>query len=396
MSSPVESEVRPIQVPGAPAKRAEVSLSAVAELTAELRARRGEFEARQQIPRDVVEAFRRIGVYRALVSPRFGGDGRSPAEFCRLIETISAADGSAGWVASFGAAATYLAALPLETLETIYADGPDVVFAGGLFPPQPAERTPDGLRVSGRWQFASGSPGADLIGVGVLIKDDQTGGLPRMAVMPAAKIRIEENWDVIGMRGTGSHDLVVDDVLVPEAWTFVRGGKPTFDEPLNRYPAMALAAQVLAVVGLGVARATIDELTGRLGAKVSIVGGAKLTDRPQTQIEVARAEAALRAARAWFYEATEEAWATACAGEPASLQATTHLRLASINAGRIGADVAQSMFRLSGTSGIYNSHPLSKHVRDAMVVAQHAFLSEGHVQAAGRILMGGEGQPGFP
>lgn len=365
-------------------------------LTADLRARRGEFEAARQIPRDVVDAFRRIGVYRALVSPRFGGDGKSPAEFCRLIERIAAADGSAGWVASFGASATYLAALPLETLEAIYADGPDVVFAGGLFPPQPAERAPGGLSVSGRWQFASGSPGADLIGVGVLIKDDQTGGLPRMAVMPATLVRIEENWDVMGMRGTGSHDLVVDNVLVPEAWTFVRGGKPTLDEPLNRYPAMALAAQVLAVVGLGVARAAIEELTGNLGAKVSIAGGAKLTDRPQVQIEVARAEAALRAARAWFYQATEEAWTEACAGEPASLQATTHLRLASINAGRVGADVAQSMFRLSGTSGIYNTHPLSRHVRDAMVVAQHAFLSEGHLQAAGRIFMGGEGQPGFP
>ncbi|CAN7306706.1 acyl-CoA dehydrogenase family protein [Phenylobacterium sp. LjRoot225] len=365
-------------------------------LTAEVRARSAEFEARKCVPRDMVERFRKIGVYRALVSPQFGGDGKSPAEFCRLIEEISVADGSAGWVASFGAAATYLAALPMETLGEIYAEGPDVVFAGGLFPPQPATRTPQGLRVSGRWRFASGSPGADLIGVGVVVPDDDTGGLPRMVVMRASQVIIQENWDVIGLQGTGSHDLLVDDVLVPEAWTFIRGGKPTLDEPINRYPAMALAAQVLAVVGLGVARGAIDELTGRLGGKVSIVGGAKLTDRPQAQIEVAQAEARLRSARAWFYEMTEEIWAAACAGRPASPQAVTLLRLASINAARAGADVAQAMFRLAGTSGIYAAHPLSRRVRDAMVVAQHAFLSEGHSQIAGRILMGGDGQPGFP
>lgn len=385
-----------MQIQGALAKDAESSSISLEALTAQLRGRRAEFEAGKRIPQDVVDKFRRLGVYRALVSPRFGGDGKSPAEFCRLIEVLSAADGSAGWVASFGASATYLAALPLETLQAIYADGPDVVFAGGLFPPQPALRTPEGLRVSGRWQFASGSPGADLIGVGVMIKDDDTGGLPRMAVMPAAKVRIEENWDVIGMQGTGSHDLVVEDAVVPESWTFVRGGAATLDEPVSRYPAMGLAAQVLAAVGLGVARAAIDELTGKLGGKVSIVGGGKLIDRPQVQIEVARAEAQLHAARSWFYETTEEVWSAACAGKPVTPALGARLRLAAIHAARTGSDVAQSMFRLAGTSAIYNAHPLSRHVRDAMVVAQHAFLSEGHYQAAGRILTGGEPQPGFP
>ncbi|HKR87104.1 MAG TPA: acyl-CoA dehydrogenase family protein [Phenylobacterium sp.] len=363
---------------------------------AEVRARSGEFEQKKCVPRDMVDKFRQIGIYRALVSPQFGGDGKSPADFCRMVEEISTADGSAGWVASFGAAATYLASLPTQILREVYADGPDVVFAGGLFPPQEAKRTAEGLRVSGRWQFGSGSPGADLIGVGVFVKDDETGGLPRMAVMPASKVTIRENWDVIGMRGTGSHDLIVEDVLVPESWTFIRGGPASLDEPINRYPAMALAAQVLAVVGLGVARAAIDELTGRLGDKVSIAGGAKLTDRPQVQIDVAKAEMRLRAARSWFYEATEEVWAEAHADRPVGLRTTTVLRLAAINAAHEAAQVVESMFRLAGTSGIYSAHPLSRQLCDALVVGQHAFLSMGHCQTAGRILMGGEGQPGFP
>lgn len=372
---------------------ASLSLEAV---VAEVRARSGEFEQKKCVPRDMVDKFRRVGLYRALVSPQFGGDGKSPAEFCQLIEEISAADGSAGWVASFGASATYLAALPIETLRAIYADGPDVVFAGGLFPPQEAHRTPDGLRVTGRWQFGSGSPGADLIGVGIVVKDDDTGGLPRTAVMPASKVTIRENWDVIGMRGTGSHDLIVDDVLVPDSWTFIRGGQASLDEPINRYPAMALAAQVLAVVGLGVARAAIDELTGRLGGKVSIAGGVKLTDRPQVQIEVAKAEMRLRSARSWFYGMTEEVWGDAREGRPIDPRTTSLLRLAAINVAHEAGAVVESMFRLAGTSSIYNAHPLSRHLCDALVVGQHAFLSMGHCQTAGRILMGGEGQPGFP
>ena len=365
-------------------------------LLADIRARRSEFEARQSVTPDIIEAFQAHGVYRAMVSKRFGGDAKSPAEFCRLIETISQADGSAGWVASFGAAATYLACLPLETLEAIYANGPDVVFAGGLFPPQAAVRTEAGLRVSGRWKFGSGSPGASLIGVGVVIKDDDTGGLPRMAVMPADKVRIQENWNVIGMQGTGSHDLIVEDVVVPEAWTFIRGGEPTLDEPLYRYPSMALAAQVLAVVGLGVARAAIDEISLVASAKTSITGAPQMGQRPWVQIEIARQEALLCSARAWFYEATETLWAKVLTGEALTPRDVVPVRLASIHAAQVAAQVAQAIFRLAGTTSIYLDHALSRHVRDAMVVAQHAFLSEGHYQGAGRILLGGESLPGFP
>lgn len=104
------------------------------------RARQGEFDRQRHISQDVIDAFKSHGIYRSLVPKRFGGDEASPGDFCRLIERISQADGSAGWVASFGMSPVYLAALPLSTIAQVYADGPDVVFAGGIFPPQPAER----------------------------------------------------------------------------------------------------------------------------------------------------------------------------------------------------------------------------------------------------------------
>src|SRR5258708_40015605 len=133
-------------------------------LLAEIRVRRSEFIASQQIPRDIVDGFKRIGVYRAMVARRFGGDERTPAEFCRLIEAISEADGSAGWVASFGSAACYLAALPEATLRKVYANGPDVVFAGGWFRRQPANPPPVGLFFTGVEKSDTGVTGRDRIG----------------------------------------------------------------------------------------------------------------------------------------------------------------------------------------------------------------------------------------
>lgn len=370
---------------------------ALTALLAAARARHAEFAEAQQVSADVVELMRAAGVYRALVARRFGGDEMSPAEFLRMIERISEADGSTGWVASFGFSAVYLSALPLPTLEAMYADGPDVIFAGGIFPPQKAVPVEGGLEVSGRWSWGSGSTGADVIGVGIKVEGGgSTGGLPRIAVMPADKVSIAPNWDVIGLKGTGSHDMVVDKVVVPEAWTFVRGGASSLDTPLYRYPTLALSAQVLAVVGLGVARAALDFVTELAGGRTSITGQPTMADRPFVQIDVAKAEAELRSARAFFYEITEQAFERLQAGDDLDVKTRALLRLASTHAARAGADVTQAVYRMSGTTGITATHPIGRFMQDASIVPQHAFLADGTWQNAGAVLLGLESAPGFP
>lgn len=367
---------------------------ALAGLLDDIRQRRAEFHALGIIPRDVVDRFRAIGVYRAFVPAQFGGSEMTPADFLRLIEQISAADGSAGWVASFGFASKYLSSLPAATLAEIYAAGPDVVFAGAVFPPQPARRDGSGFRVSGRWSFGSGSACATLIGVGIRI-DGEEGALPRMAVMPAGRVSIEPNWNVMGMAATGSNDLVADDVFVPEQYTLIRGAAPSIDTAAYRYPTMAMAAQVLTVVGLGVAREAIDEVVRLATRKQSITGAPSMADRAGFQIALAQMEAQLGAARAWFYETTETLWQRVLAGDDIPREDVVRVRIACTHAARTGADVARRAFELSGTTGIFNHHPLSRHVQDAMVVAQHAFMNDGTWQSGGGALLGKTPPPGY-
>ena len=359
------------------------------------RARSEEFDQQKFISQDVIEQFRELGVYRALVPKRFGGDERSPAEFCQMVEDISIADGSAGWVASFGMSPVYLAALPLETIKKIYADSPDVVFAGGIFPPQPASFVEGGLEVNGRWKFSSGCMGASLIGVGISPKNGEMLGLPRLAVMPREKVRIEETWNVVGLVGTGSHDVVVEGVVVPEEWTFVRGGPSNLDEPFFRYPSLSFATQVLSVVGLGVARAALDELSGMASGRISVTGAPSLSDRPLAQVEMAKAEASLRAARSWFYQAIDDAWDSVLAGVAVSVEQTNMLRLSSTHATRVAADVARTAQMLSGMSGVYRTSPLSRFVNDTQVITQHAFMGDMTYQNAGAIFFGNKPLPGY-
>lgn len=371
------------------------SADALAPLLADIRARRKEFERQGYISQDIIERFRSLGVYRALVAKRFGGNESDPASFCRLIETISTADGSAGWVASFGIGPVYLSSLPVATLEKLYADGPDVVFAGGIFPPQPAPRVEGGLKVTGRWSWSSGCMGADVIGVGIMPQGGLGKELPRMAVMPRAKAQIVPNWDVSGLQGTGSHDLVVENVVVPEEWTFVRGGGSSLDTPLYRYPALSFATQVLAVVALGVARGAIDELVRMASGRASATGAPNIGDRIYVQLEIARCEADLRAARAFFYEAIDTVWSVLQTGGTPTAEEISLLRLSATHASRVGADVARRIQMLTGMTGVYESSPIAAQVRDAQMVTQHAFVGDITYQNAGAILFGKDPLPGY-
>jgi alkylation response protein AidB-like acyl-CoA dehydrogenase len=361
----------------------------------EIRSRREEFQQLRHIPQDVVDKFKALGIYRSLVPEQFGGAGWSARRFLEMIEKISAADGSAGWVASFGFATKYLSSLPPATLAEIYADTPDIVVAGAVFPPQPVKEVDGGYLVTGRWGFGSGCMCADILGAGIRVEGEQ-GGLPRMAWMPPEKVTIDETWNTMGMLGTGSHDLVVEDVVVPKHYTLIRGAPATIDTSAYRYPSMAMAAQVLAVVGLGVAREAIDEVVKIATKKQSITGAPSMADRPGFQIALAQIEAQLRSARAWFYEETDRVWEKAVAGDEITKHEQGLLRLASTQAAKAGADVARRAFELAGTTGIFSGHPLQRYLNDATVVAQHAFMNDGTWQSGGQSLLGLQTPPGYP
>ena len=213
--------------------------------------------------------------------------------------------------------------------------------------------------------------------------------------MPREKVQIAPNWDVMGLLGTGSHDIVVKDVIVPPEWTFVRGGASSLDTPLYRYPTLSFAAQVLTVVGLGIARAAIDEVLGMAAGRASVTGAPNLGERVYVQLEIAKIEAELRAARAWFYQAIDDVWQVLLAGDKPSDHLVSMLRLSTTHASRVGADVARRAQMLSGGTGVYESSPLAAQVRDAQMITQHAFMGDITYQNAGAMLFGLKPLPGY-
>lgn len=362
-------------------------------LLSQIRDRREEFEQQHYVSDDIVQRFREIGIYRAFVPKEHGGDERSPIEFLLAIEAISEADGSAGWVASFGVCESYLGALPLDSVHKTWVN-PDDVFAGAMFPLQPAVVADDTYVLNGRWKWASGCMSADRIGVGIM--PDEEGALPRMAVLPREAVEIDTgSWDTHGMAGSGSFDIICNDVTVAVDDTFVRGAPLTPDGPFFRYPTIAIAAQVLAVTSLGVARAAMDIVRDAAAARVSATGAPNLGDRAYVQIEMAKAEARIRAARLFFYDSIEVAWQKLLKGEELDIETRSMLRLSCTHVTRECAAATQAAYAVSGMEAAYHDNHLSRCFRDIHMPTQHAFMGEITYQNAGAVLFDRDPLPGY-
>ncbi|XXE14476.1 flavin-dependent monooxygenase [Pseudomonas sp. Z1-14] len=372
------------------------------ELMDEVLKRRDEIHARRHVPKEIVSMMKAARIFRSATPVKFGGDALPPHHFLKMIDKLGEVDGSTAWVAAFGSANTYYAALPEEAQAVIYANGPDQVFAGGLYPVQQAKRVENGWIASGRWKFASGCMGADWISMGIQGRkgsSDMGGGGASevlMAVAPAEDVQIIETWDAMGMRGTGSHDIQVEDRLFTDFWTCPRGARSIYDDSLYRYPLLAYQAQVHAACNLGLARAALNLAINMSGGAKIMPGAPRLVERAYFRTALAQGEARLRSARAFFYETAEKAWEELQHQEQLSVEAINLLRLSASHAAHASAETVQDCYRVVGMAAIQENHPMQRILRDCLVVTQHAALNDSTFENAGALLSGAPETYGYP
>jgi alkylation response protein AidB-like acyl-CoA dehydrogenase len=258
-----------------------------------------------------------------------------------------------------------------------------------------AELEGDSFRVNGTWAFGSGTQNADWVLAGCkLLRDGapltHANGAPRthMVLVPAREVEFLDTWHVSGLCGTGSTDFALQGVRVPAERVvgYLRERGPS--RALFRFPNFTLLALGIGMVGLGLARAAIEELVALAGAKKPAGSTRTLAERPAAQSAVAESEAELRAARAFLRDAVEAAWSRASAGEPIALELRRDLRLATTHAARTSARIALRMYELGGASSIYRRSPLQRIFRDAHVATQHLMVAPPTLELAGRMFMG--------
>ena len=213
----------------------------------------------------------------------------------------------------------------------------------------------------------------------------------RLMLFPAEAAEIVDTWDVAGLCGTGSHDVAVRDLAVPEAHAVsMISDAPREAGALYAFPVFGLLAVGVAGVALGLGRRALDELTGLAAHKTPTLARRRLADRGLTQGRVADAEARLASARAWLRDVIHAAHDDAGGGSPLGLEPRARLRLAASHAVRSATEAVDAMWRLGGGSTIYAGSPLQRVWRDVSVLGQHVMVAEPTFELAGRVLLGVE------
>jgi indole-3-acetate monooxygenase len=360
-----------------------------------IRARREEIEQARQLPRDLVDQLSKTGIFRLAVPRALGGEEAEPVDVMRAIEMIASADGSTGWCTMLGVTTGLVAGyMPEQGAREVFAD-PSAPASLVAEPAGAAVPADGGVRVSGRWRFASGVTHARWIVLGCVIMED---GQPKMTphgpeiVHVFARtddVEVHDTWHVSGLCGTGSLDVSCAEVFVPEERVLSLFDSSGFrPEPLYQMPVLTLVAPPIACVALGIARAALDELCELAPSKTPALSTVRLPDKPVMQVEVARAEAALGAARSFLYDTEDDLWQSVVAGEEPSMRQRALCRIASNQATETAARVARSASTFAGGTSVYNTSSLQRHARDADVITHHMTQSPHVWEDGGRALMG--------
>jgi indole-3-acetate monooxygenase len=369
-------------------------IATAASLAPLITSAREQAEAMRCTPPTVIEALAAAGMLQMFLPRSLGGAELAPLAAFHAIEELSKADGSVGWCSMIATVLSQFTGwLDPDAARAMVGAPADFRAAGSLRPQGQAREVDGGYRVSGRWNFASGVTYARWLYCTCRVMDGDTPrlsptGTPltRAAWVPVASARIEDTWSVVGLRATGSHDFIVDDVLVDKAFTS-SFAEPAF-EPGQLYSSRLFFVTLWVIVAanaLGIARGAIDafvELAGRSSTSSPV----PLRDRAAVQSRVAEAEAILGAARAFVLDTVAVVWDGAGGADPSL--AIAQARLAITHAIHEAVRATDVVFHAAGTNAIYSANPLERHFRDVHVVVQHNAAFAVHYESAGKVLLG--------
>jgi len=339
-----------------------------------------------QLTPDIDDALHETGLYGIWIPKSLGGLELDPMTSLEVLETVSYAQPSAGWVLmaaglSVGTGAAYLGDNAIEEIFTDVERWP--IIAGQGTRPGTAKQVEGGLEISGDWSFASGiKHGTHIHTLGII----STTGEPRIFVLPVGQATLIDNWDVLGLRATGSIDYTIDNVFVPDAYThFAVTEAPLRGGSLYTLGIIGFAAMAHSGWAAGIGRRLLDELAKKVHGGVGRTG--TLAESESFHEQYAKAEATYRSARALVHETWSAIAESLTEGRPLTTRQQTLMRLAMANITWSCHDVAEFVYKSSGTIAL-RAGTLQRLFRDMHAGTQHITSAPVVFRGAGRELAG--------
>lgn len=367
-----------------------------------LQAQAERIEAARRIPEDVLARLHEAGLTSMTAPPRFGGGGASPREAWAAIFQVAAGCSSCAWVLGLGAANLVMIGKFSEAAqrEVFLCGKPSIVpmMTGGVASDVRAERVEGGVMLSGKWRYASGIDVASWVGLLVPVPQPGGGSDMKVVLVPAEAFRVDQSsWNVLGMRGTGSKDMTLAPVMVPEhrwmSWKDLQGGARHPEcgnaEPVYDLPLTPLFAQSVLAPTLGVASAVTDEFKSLVQRRVGAATLAAQIDDKVAHIDVAIAAASMEMARRGLLEDADGLVAAMRDGRPLSDLDRAAIRMRIALASRQAVTTSQRLFGVLGGSILPQGTRIERLFRDLHAMASHFLLQpEAIGEIYGRLLLG--------
>ena len=357
-------------------------------------AERDRIESNRCLPGDLARELARAGFFRIFLPAAYGGLDLSPLEAIDIYEELARADASVAWCIWNGNVHWTTTRLHPDVAESIFGD-PDVILANSTRPSGRAALVEGGYRVSGRWSLVSGCQlSAWFILLCVVDEGEQARATPsgpteyRFMLCPASDCRIVDTWTVSGLRGTGSHDVVVNDCFVSARHASYYTDPVVLTAPRYRIPSHSRAAPGLGAIALGIARSAIDALIDLATEKRHERSGQALGEDRGAQARLAQAQALVRSARLFLIDATSRLWDDVLAAREATVQARAEVRLASWHAVTSAVQAVDLVYLTGGATSLYATSPIERAFRDVHAVTQHIGVHPRNLEAVGRVLFG--------
>jgi indole-3-acetate monooxygenase len=303
-----------------------------------------------------------------------------------------------GWCAMINSDGGYFSAyLDPNVAREMYRDL-DAPTGGSLLFTGRAEPVDGGYRINGKWPFVSGCTHCDWLIFSCNVIENgaprtMSNGMPerRFCFVPGDQIQVLDTWYTTGLRGSGSHDVAIENVFVPAERTYSFPSPPRRKGPLYAYPLMF--AYNLPGVTLGIARAAIDcfiEIAPRKQVTMSMLTGkpVMLRDETYAQNAAARAEALVGSARDYLLARIDEIWQTLLAGAQPTPRQRALYRIAIAHAHTVSIEAVEGLFKAYGGGAVYASSPFDRCLRDLLTINQHTMNSLKIYETAGRVLLG--------
>ena len=371
-----------------------------------LRQRALETEKLRRLPDATVADLQEAGLFRLFQPARYGGIEAPFRAFFDIGGTLARGCGSTSWVFNNLVVHNWMLGYwPLQMQDEVWqAHLHALIGSSFVFPAGQATKVDGGYRLSGKWPFSSGVDASQWMMLAAPVKQSDGGvAEPRFFVVPRSDYTTVDNWHAMGLAGTGSKEVVADNVFVPEHRTLAAAdgkgaphpGSAANPGPLYKLAWYALFGFVNGATALGIAQGAVEDFTTAMRARVTTASGRQVADFATMQIRLAEAATQIDAAETLMLKDSDEAMRIAEASKLPTLEDKTRWRRDAAFAVRMAVRAVDMLFAGAGGAAIVETHPLQRALRDAHAAQGHIGLNwDANGTMFGRVVLGLD--PDFP